>query len=129
MPGREAEHSPPSAARVKNAWRYTYSPQYIFMALCSVKAQEQIQLHHVFYAIQTSLKLNLAPFKFCREAFIDITLFCRSYPLLKNREIRHLGNYNWQRNSETSRQISPPILICLPKLHIDPFVFEPEFRC
>jgi hypothetical protein len=34
--GREADHSPPSSAEVKNAWSYT-STQYAFMALCSVK--------------------------------------------------------------------------------------------
>jgi hypothetical protein len=31
-PGREADHSPPSSAEVKNAWRYTSIPQYVFMA-------------------------------------------------------------------------------------------------
>jgi len=25
-PGREADHSPPSSAEVKNAWRYTSTP-------------------------------------------------------------------------------------------------------
>jgi hypothetical protein len=31
-PGCEAEHSPPSSAEVKNAWSYTSTPQYAFMA-------------------------------------------------------------------------------------------------
>jgi hypothetical protein len=31
-PGREADHSPPSSAETKNAWSYTSSPQYVFMA-------------------------------------------------------------------------------------------------
>jgi hypothetical protein len=31
-PGREADHSPPTCAEVKNAWSYTSSPQYVFMA-------------------------------------------------------------------------------------------------
>jgi hypothetical protein len=35
--GREADHSPPSRAEVKNAWCYTSTPQYIFMAWCLVK--------------------------------------------------------------------------------------------
>jgi hypothetical protein len=30
--GREADHSPPSSAEVKNAWNYTSTPQYVFMA-------------------------------------------------------------------------------------------------
>jgi hypothetical protein len=33
----EADHSPPSSAEVKNAWKYTSTPQYAFMAWCSVK--------------------------------------------------------------------------------------------
>jgi len=34
--GREAYHSPPSSAYVKNAWSYTSTPQYALMAWCSV---------------------------------------------------------------------------------------------
>jgi hypothetical protein len=26
-PGREADHSPPSSAKVKNAWSYTFTPR------------------------------------------------------------------------------------------------------
>jgi hypothetical protein len=37
-PGREADHSPPSSAEVKNAWSYTSTTQYAFMAWCSVKS-------------------------------------------------------------------------------------------
>jgi hypothetical protein len=33
-PGREADHSPPSRAEVKNASSYTPTPQYVFMAWC-----------------------------------------------------------------------------------------------
>jgi hypothetical protein len=36
-PGCETDHSPPSSAEVKNAWRHTSTPQYAFMAWCSVK--------------------------------------------------------------------------------------------
>jgi len=31
-PGREADHTPQSSAEVKNAWSYTSTPQYVFMA-------------------------------------------------------------------------------------------------
>jgi len=31
-PGLETDHSPPFSAVVKNAWRYTSTPQYVFMA-------------------------------------------------------------------------------------------------
>jgi hypothetical protein len=44
-PEREADNSPPSGAEVKNAWSYTSTPQYVFMAWCSVKAQGQLYLH------------------------------------------------------------------------------------
>jgi hypothetical protein len=34
---REAGHSPPPIAEVKNTWSYTSTPQYVFMAWCLVK--------------------------------------------------------------------------------------------
>jgi hypothetical protein len=41
--GREADHSPPSNAEVKNVWNYTLLPQYTVTACYSVKkAQEQL---------------------------------------------------------------------------------------
>jgi hypothetical protein len=39
-PGREADHSPPSSAEVKNAWSYTSTPPYAFMAWCLVKHRD-----------------------------------------------------------------------------------------
>jgi len=39
LPGHEADHSPPSGAKVKNSWSYTSTPRYAFMARCSVKEQ------------------------------------------------------------------------------------------
>jgi hypothetical protein len=41
--GREGDHSPPSA-EVKNAWLYTSTLQYVFMAWCLVKAVGQLYL-------------------------------------------------------------------------------------
>jgi len=43
-PVREADHSPPPSVVVKNAC-YTSTPQYIFLAWCSVKAQGQLYLY------------------------------------------------------------------------------------
>jgi len=40
-PRREDDHAPPSSREFKNAWSYTYTPQYVFVAWCSVKAQGQ----------------------------------------------------------------------------------------
>jgi hypothetical protein len=48
-PGREADHSPPSSAEVKNVWSYTNTPQYAFMAWCSVKAQGLVYLYQDTY--------------------------------------------------------------------------------
>jgi len=36
-PRCEADHSPPSSVEVKNAWSYTLTPIYAFMAWCIVK--------------------------------------------------------------------------------------------
>jgi hypothetical protein len=49
--GHEADHSPPSRAKVKNAWSYTTTPQYAFMAWCSVKKVNKrgtIQINNIF---------------------------------------------------------------------------------
>jgi hypothetical protein len=47
-PGREADHSPPSSAKVKECVELYLHPQYAFMAWCSVnkKAQGQLYLYH-----------------------------------------------------------------------------------
>jgi hypothetical protein len=49
LPGSEADHSPPSSAEVKNAWSYTSTHQYAFMAWGLVKAQGQLYLAFVNY--------------------------------------------------------------------------------
>jgi hypothetical protein len=55
-PGREADHSPSSRAEVKNAWSYTSTPQYVFMAWCLVKHRDNftftfthLEVHRVRY--------------------------------------------------------------------------------
>jgi hypothetical protein len=35
-PGREADHSPPTSAEVKNKWIYTSTPPYAFMSWCLI---------------------------------------------------------------------------------------------
>jgi hypothetical protein len=42
--GREADHSPPSNAEVNNAWSYTSTPQYAFMAWCLFKTRKTLPL-------------------------------------------------------------------------------------
>jgi hypothetical protein len=44
-PGYAADHSLPSSAKVKNAWSYTFSPQYAFMVWYSTKEQGQLYLY------------------------------------------------------------------------------------
>jgi hypothetical protein len=43
-PGREADHSPPPSAEVKECVELYLHPQYSFMAWCSVKARGQLYL-------------------------------------------------------------------------------------
>jgi hypothetical protein len=45
-PGREADHSPPPSAEVKeckNAWSYTSTPQCVFMAWCLIKHRGHVR--------------------------------------------------------------------------------------
>jgi hypothetical protein len=51
-PGPEADHSPPSNAEIKNAWSYTFTPQYVFMAWCLVKHRNDFTF--TFYLTQFS---------------------------------------------------------------------------
>jgi hypothetical protein len=37
LPGREADHTPPFSAEVKNAFSYTSTPQYFFVTWCVTK--------------------------------------------------------------------------------------------
>jgi hypothetical protein len=46
-PGREADHLPPSGAEIKNAWSYTSTPQYVFMALCLVQHMDSFTLPYL----------------------------------------------------------------------------------
>jgi hypothetical protein len=46
-PGREADHSPPSSAEVKNAWSYTSTPQHVFIVWCLIK--QNVRLHGMVF--------------------------------------------------------------------------------
>jgi hypothetical protein len=43
-PGSEADHSHRSSAEAKNAWSYTSTPHYVFMAWCLVKHRDNFTL-------------------------------------------------------------------------------------
>jgi hypothetical protein len=40
--GCEADHSPPSSAEVKNAWKYTSTLPYVLMAWCLLKLRDKL---------------------------------------------------------------------------------------
>jgi hypothetical protein len=48
-PGHENDHLPPSRAKVKNAWNYTSTPQYVFMTSYLVKHRDNFILTSTLY--------------------------------------------------------------------------------
>jgi hypothetical protein len=58
--GREAGHSPSSSAEVKNEWIRTFTPQYAFMAWCSVKSQGQLYLFSHNHSFSIPILLGIA---------------------------------------------------------------------
>jgi hypothetical protein len=63
-PGREAGHSHPSSAEVKNAWSYTSTPQYAFTAWCSVIKTAQLHTYTymcIYIYIKSPVPLLLLP--------------------------------------------------------------------
>jgi hypothetical protein len=56
---READYSTPSSAEIKNAWSYTSTPKYTFIAWCSVKAQGQLYLLPSTFNIKTCRPANV----------------------------------------------------------------------
>jgi hypothetical protein len=47
--GNEADHSPPSSAKVKNVWSYISTPQYFFMVWCLVKHRDNFTFTFIIY--------------------------------------------------------------------------------
>jgi hypothetical protein len=47
---READHSPPSRAEVKNAWNYTSTLPYVFMVWCLVKHRANFKFTLPFWS-------------------------------------------------------------------------------
>jgi hypothetical protein len=45
LPELKAYHKSPSSTKVKNAWSYTSTPQYVFMAWCLVKHRDNFTFH------------------------------------------------------------------------------------
>jgi hypothetical protein len=59
--GREADHSPPSSAEVKNAWSYIFTHPY-FMAWCLIKNRYNFTFTLPFYVFMTWGLGTLYPF-------------------------------------------------------------------
>jgi hypothetical protein len=73
QPESEADHSSPSSAEVKNAWSYTSTSQYAFMAWCLGKAQEKLSLFTFsmkLLLLKTTQRkvLLISTFHFCMES-------------------------------------------------------------
>jgi hypothetical protein len=62
-PEREADHSPPSTAEVKNEWSCSSTPPYAFVAWCSVKHRDNFTCTFTFYVLPVLL-----------ETFMTLTL-------------------------------------------------------
>jgi hypothetical protein len=58
-PGREADHSPPSSAEVKNAWSCISTPQYVFMAWCLVKHRDNFTFTFYFAHLHIMPRLRM----------------------------------------------------------------------
>jgi hypothetical protein len=74
-PAREADHShlvPTS----KNEWSYTSTPQYAFMAWCSVKAQGQLYFYHSNIILPSTPRSSewFLPFRLPDQNFVSISL-------------------------------------------------------
>jgi hypothetical protein len=48
QPGREADRSPSSSVEVKNAWMYTSTHPYVFMAWCLIKHRDNFTLPYLY---------------------------------------------------------------------------------
>jgi hypothetical protein len=76
FPRGKANHSSPSSSEVKNAWNYTSTPSYIFMAWCLVKNKENFSFIFTFTSIYFWLKAgnfltSLATTNFLRGSLIQ----------------------------------------------------------
>jgi len=104
-PGREANHSPPSSAEIKNACGYISTPQYTFKAWCSVKKSRGPSLLLLYFTLIMMVRPDLKP------VFITewrITMFHTSSRL---QCYHHL---HW-RNSQYPYRIQKRVLVSVVK--------------
>jgi hypothetical protein len=86
-PEREADHSPPSSAEVKNTWNYTSTPQCVFLAWCLVRHRDNFifLLYFTFKLIICGLSLmETLTRQFLKMPFTGrCSLFLKSPPEVK----------------------------------------------
>jgi hypothetical protein len=70
-PGREADHTPPSSAEVKNAWSYTSTPQYVFMAWCLVKHKDNFNFYLYKAPIKNAVRSKLHRYQHHFQIFLS----------------------------------------------------------
>jgi hypothetical protein len=105
-PGREADHSPPSSAEVKNAWSYTSNPQHVFMAWCLVKHRTTYRIY-VHDVVLRQTDITFFPLLSFSRIFRS-TLRSASNDTLGNESLSH----KYQRRSRwTSAWKSSPIFL------------------
>jgi hypothetical protein len=75
-PAREVDHLPPSSAEVTNAWNYTSTPQYAFMAWCFLKQRDNFTL-----SIPFNPRRDGHTEEFCVFNFLCCSLLCISVGL------------------------------------------------
>jgi hypothetical protein len=55
-PGLEADHLPPSSAEIRNAWSYTSTLHYVFMARCLVKHRDNFTFTFVLQELEKRIQ-------------------------------------------------------------------------
>jgi hypothetical protein len=82
-PGREADHSPPSSAEVKNTWSYTSTPTYVFMAWCLAKHRDNFTLPYTQYQCLKYLVYSINSLRTSERAKLGPTLNANPSRILK----------------------------------------------
>jgi hypothetical protein len=107
---READHSHPSSADVKNAWSYTSIPQYVFMAWCLVKHRDNFTFYTWLWDKPENIKHSKSVNDFVRTSqksrtrLVDqnpgcaFVWMCASVFLFVLRVSLSIAQENWQRS-------------------------------
>jgi hypothetical protein len=72
-PGREADHSLPSNAELKNVWSYTSTPQHLFVAWCFVKYRDSFK-HRCSLYLSCKIQKKIICTKIINYVYVICTL-------------------------------------------------------